>query len=338
MFLCVFPFVNWASVYNQDENLNAVLKYSTLIVVSFFLIRLVLSLVGTVLISHLKPAASQGLNTLSNFLIISTIWILSRFMHGNLLLLSVILSSSIVVIYIISSYILYNGKYSNVAPSFKYFNRKHLKSILGLGVNFFIINISMIILFQASNFIIIHAFDSKEVVVYNLAYKLFGIISILFSLISQPFWTAYTEAWALRDMDWIKNTIAKVFKLWLGVIIIGLFILLCSPIIYKIWIGDRVEIPFTVSFAIFAYFISHTYGGVYNIFINGVGKIRLQVLCLVVVASLYIPLVYLFINVLNLGIISIPLAQLCSNFYSMFIAKMQYKKLISGVAKGIWNK
>lgn len=318
--------------------MNAVLKYSTLIVVSFFLIRLVLSLVGTVLISHLKPAASQGLNTLSNFLIISTIWILSRFMHGNLLLLSVILSSSIVVIYIISSYILYNGKYSNVAPSFKYFNRKHLKSILGLGVNFFIINISMIILFQASNFIIIHAFDSKEVVVYNLAYKLFGIISILFSLISQPFWTAYTEAWALRDMDWIKNTIAKVFKLWLGVIIIGLFILLCSPIIYKIWIGDRVEIPFTVSFAIFAYFISHTYGGVYNIFINGVGKIRLQVLCLVVVASLYIPLVYLFINVLNLGIISIPLAQLCSNFYSMFIAKMQYKKLISGVAKGIWNK
>ena len=171
-----------------------------------------------------------------------------------------------------------------------------------------------------------------------MAYKLFGIISILFSLISQPFWTAYTEAWALRDMDWIKNTIAKVFKLWLGVIIIGLFILLCSPIIYKIWIGDRVEIPFTVSFAIFAYFISHTYGGVYNIFINGVGKIRLQVLCLVVVASLYIPLVYLFINVLNLGIISIPLAQLCSNFYSMFIAKMQYKKLISGVAKGIWNK
>ena len=86
------------------------------------------------------------------------------------------------------------------------------------------------------------------------------------------------------------------------------------------------------------YFASHTYGGVYNICINGIGKVRLQMVCLAIVAVLYIPLLLFFINTLHLGIISIPLAQLFSNFYSLFIARVQYNKLISGNAYGIWNK
>ena len=88
----------------------------------------------------------------------------------------------------------------------------------------------------------------------------------------------------------------------------------------------------------FKYHVSHTYGGVFNIFINGVGKIKLQVYCLLVVAIIYIPLVFLFIKVLNLGLVSIPLAQLISNFYSLFIARIQYNKLINGMAKGLWDK
>ena len=72
--------------------------------------------------------------------------------------------------------------------------------------------------------------------------------------------------------------------------------------------------------------------------INGIGKVRLQMVCLAIVAVLYIPLLLFFINTLHLGIISIPLAQLFSNFYSLFIARVQYNKLISGNAYGIWNK
>lgn len=337
-FVLIFPFINWSKVYNQSEDFAFVLKYTTLIVVSFFLIRLVLSLIGTVLISHLKPAANQAINTLSNLFIFITICLLSHFVKGNLIILSSVLSSSIVIVYLVVSIILYNGKYKEISPSFKYYNKMYLKSILGLGFYFFLINISTIILFQASNFIIIHAFNSTEVVVYNLAYKLFGIVSILFGLISQPYWTAYTEAWTVGDKLWIKKTISKVKRLWIGVIILGFLLFICSPIIYKIWIGNRVEIPLIVSFVILLYFISHTFGGVYNIFINATGKIKLQVMCLILVVLFYIPLVYLFIHVFKLGIISIPLAQLCSNFYSLFIARIQYKKLISGTATGIWNK
>lgn len=338
IFMIIIPFVNWSNVYNQDNSMRDILKWTTTIVISFFLIRLVVGLIGTILTSHLKPAWSQALNTIANFFVVSTIWVLSKFIEGDLVLLATILSMSSVLVYLIASIILFNGKYKNLSPSIRYFQRKHIKTILGLGINFFIINISTIIIFQANNFLIIHLFNNEDVVVYNLAYKLFSVCSILFGLISQPFWTAYTDAWTKEDTLWIKTTLKRIFNIWIAIICLGIFLLLLSPIIYKIWIGDKVSVPFILSTVIFAYFISHTYGGIYNIFINGIGKIKLQVICLGIVALIYIPMVLFFVKVLNLGLISIPLSQLLSNFYSMFIARIQYNKIISGTAVGIWNK
>lgn len=334
----VFPYINWSMVYNQDVSMNDTLQNTTLIVTSFFLIKLIVSLIGTILTSYLKPALNQFLNTLSNIIILIIIWIMSKIFDGNLIILSTVLSSTSVVIYLIASLLLFNGKFKDIAPSIFYFRKEQIKSILGLGINFFIINISTIVLFQTNNFIIIHYFTNEDVVVYNLAYKLFSICSILFMLISQPFWTAYTEAWAKKDIDWIKRTVKKVYGLWALVICFGIIILIASPLIYNIWVGDSVVVPFSMSVAILAYFTSHTYGGVFNICINGIGKVRLQMYCLAIVAIIYIPIMLLFIKVFKFGMISIPMAQLISNFYSLFIARVQYNKIILGTAKGIWYK
>lgn len=334
----VFPLINWSAVYNQDPAMNDTLMYASLIVAAFFFIKLVVGLIGTILTSYLKPAINQLLNTLSNIFVLLIIVLLKNLVNGNLLILATVLSATSVLIYFVASLYLFSGKYKEISPSLYYFNSERIKSILGLGVKFFIINISTIVLFQTNNFVIIHHFTNEDVVVYNLAYKLFSICSLLFNLISQPFWTAYTEAWAKNDITWIQSTVKKVFVLWLAIVMIGLLMLAASPLVYKLWVGDAVTIPFKMSAAILIYFISHTYGGIFNIVINGIGKVRLQMICLALVATIYIPLMLFFINVLNLGIISIPLALLISNFYSLFVARIQYTRLINGTASGVWNK
>lgn len=126
--------------------------------------------------------------------------------------------------------------------------------------------------------------------------------------------------------------------IWKLLTVSGIVLLILSPWLYKIWIGGDVEVPFVLSLLVFLYFSLHCYGGVFNIFINGTGKIRLQMVALGAVALIYVPLALLFVKVFNFGISSLPLALIISNFYSLFVARIQYKRLIKGTAKGIWNR
>ena len=308
------------------------------IVVSFFAMRLVVQLIGVILTSHLKTAAATAISTISNVIVLIIIWILSKCTEGDIMQLALVMSAVPVLCYLIMSVILFCGRYRMIAPSFEYVDKSKIKSLLGLGLGFFIIKISMIVLFQASNIIIIQLYTNDDVVIYNIAYKLFSIIYILYEIIIQPFWTGYTDAWVKRDYEWIEDTMKKMLRVWRLIAIGGLILLVCSPVVYKIWIGQEIEIPPVLSAVICIYFICHCYGGTYNMFINGVGKIRLQLVALICVAVLYIPLVLILAKVLHLGVISIPLALIVSDFYSLFLAKIQYRKILKGTAHGIWNK
>ena len=331
-------YIPWDKVLNQSEDMSAMLASTMFVVVSFFALRLIVQLIGTILTAHLMPAASVGITTCSNVIILFIIFVLSRTVTGDLYTLSWVLSSVPVLLYIIVSVFLFLGKFKHIRPSFLFFDRTNIKTLLSLGVGFFVINISTIVLFQTSNILIIQLFDNKGVVVYNLAYKLFSIMTGLFSILIQPFWTGYTDAWVKKDFDWIKGAIGKLMLIWKLLVGLGGIMFILSPFIYKIWVGDNIDIPWGLSFLVFLYFSIHCYGGVFNIFINGTGKIRLQMCALGMVTFVYIPLVLFMVKFLKLGLISIPLSLIFSNFYSLFVARMQYKKLISGTAKGIWNK
>jgi O-antigen/teichoic acid export membrane protein len=86
------------------------------------------------------------------------------------------------------------------------------------------------------------------------------------------------------------------------------------------------------------YFLLHTFGGIFNMFINGVGKIKLQTISLVTGALLFVPLAIGFIKYLGMGMEGIVLASIIANFYTPFIAPIQYYRIINNKANGIWNK
>lgn len=337
-FLLFNPYINWSVLLNQPPDMNEMLAQTMFIVFSFFAVRLVVQLIGVILTAHMLPAVSTAISTMSNILVLLVIWILSKYVEGSLFALALVMSAIPAVAYILVSVILFSGRYRTIAPSVKYFEKSKIKNLMGLGIAFFFIKISMILLFQTSNILIIQLFTNDDVVVYNLAFKLFSLIFILFEILIQPFWTGYTDAWVKKDVVWIEKTIKRLFKIWKLLTVCALLLLAVSCWVYKLWIGSNVNVPFILSATLCLYFILRCYGGTFNIFINGTGKIRLQTYALGVVVLAYVPIVLLFAKVLNMGLISIPLALIISDFYSLFIARIQYKKLIKGTATGIWNK
>ena len=56
----------------------------------------------------------------------------------------------------------------------------------------------------------------------------------------------------------------------------GLVMLFFSNEFYYLWVGDSVIIPFKLSLVLYIYSITFTFGNIFGVFINGVGKIKLQ--------------------------------------------------------------
>jgi len=131
-----------------------------------------------------------------------------------LIYLGTVFSVTPVLVLLSSSLWFYTHSYKKYAPSVKFVKFHFARDLMSLGIKFFVIQLAAVIFYQTSNIIIAHLFGPQEVTPYNIAYKYFSVITMSFSIIMLPLWSAYTEAWVKRDIDWIKNTINKLILIW----------------------------------------------------------------------------------------------------------------------------
>ncbi|PID27528.1 MAG: polysaccharide biosynthesis protein [Candidatus Cloacimonadota bacterium] len=338
LFAFINPFLNWVKIINTDAYLRSELNALALIVFNFFFLRFILKLISVVLYADQKPAFANAIGPIGNFLSIAVIFILTKTTQGSLIYLGLTLSIAPVLVMLVASIVLFCGKYKNIAPSIKFVRFKYAKDLLSLGIKFFIIQVSALVLFQTSNIIIAQFFGPAQVTPYTVAHKLFSTMNMIFAIVMMPFWSAFTDAWTVKDIQWIRKSVSKLLKFWVLVFIFGLTVLILSPFIFKVWVGEKVKISFLLSTLLFIYFSLFTFGGIFNMFINGVGKIKLQLVSLLAGSLIFFPLSYIFIKYLNFGIEGLVLATIIANIYLPVIAPVQYYKIINNKASGIWNK
>lgn len=338
LFFSVNPFIHWSKILNTSAVMDGELFLLSTIVFSSFFIRFVLNLLVNVLFAHQIPAVANAFGPLSNLLTLISVFILTKTTHGSLIYLGLAMSLSPLVVFSLATFIMYSGPFRDIRPSLKSVDFKYARSLASLGIKFFVLGIGHIIKYQTANIIIAQYFGPDEVTPYNIAFKYFGVIGMVFSIILTPFWAAFTEAWTKQDYSWIRGTIKKVFFVWLVSIIGALIMLIGSKWFYHLWIGDKVAIPFGLSAAMALYFVMNNFGGVFVQFVNGISKIKLQLYCSVLGAIVFFPLAHLLIKTFDLGTIGIVLAILITNWYGIILSPIQYKKIMENKARGIWNK
>ncbi len=339
VYFFISKFIDWQLVLNVKKIDNQSLKRVMDIVVYSFFFRFVFQTINIVLTSFQKPAQARLLNTLGNVLILLVIYLFVKFkLNTSLETISTIFSVLPILIFFFMTLFLFFGKYKKISPSLNHIDTKEGFSLFSLGIKFFLIQISAIVLFSSGNFLVLQLYGAESVPIYNLAHKLFSLLSIFFDILIAPFWVAYIDAWAKNEISWIKKSTKKLLLIWMLSTLAGIIMLLFSKQIYHMWIGERLSVPFNVSLFCFIYFALFTFGGIYNVFINALGKVKLQLICLAISMFIFIPLVYYFVNFLHLGLYSIFLALIVSNFYSIIIAPIQYYKIINGKAKGLFNQ
>jgi len=336
IFLCINPFIDWPKILNTTSDMAGELSLLVIIVFVFFCLRFVFQLINTVLSANQEPAKASFFDFLGSLFSLLIIFILTKTTSGNLILLGSVLSFTPVLVLFSSSFWFYNHAYKKFAPSFKYVRFSYARNLMSLGIKFFIIQIAALILFNTNNIIVTQLFGPEEVTTFNVSFKLFSVITMVFSIIAGPLWSAFTDAYARDEFGWIKNTLSKMRKVWFALIVLTILLLLASSWIYKVWVGDSVTVPFVLSAAMSSYVIVYIWQTIHVFFLNGIGKIRLQLYLVIFSGVINIPLA-IFLGK-KFGLVGITLTSTLLFIFMGIIFSIQTHKILNNNATKIWNK
>ena len=222
-----------------------------------------------------------------------------------------------------------------ISPSIKYVNAAHVKELASVGFQFFFIQIAAVVIFSTSNIIIIQILNAEEVTKFNIVFKYFSTVTLGFSMIINPFWTAYTEAYYKNDIDWIRRITGKLIRFWMLMAAGVIIMVAISDYVYFYWIGKDLDIPAALSIFMGIFVIVGTWNNIYVYFINGIAKIRLQLYLAIAVALFNIPLsIYL---VKQFGAMGAVMSSIVCLLPAAIMIPVQYRLIIRKRAYGVFN-
>lgn len=328
--------INFNSFFNTNAIAGNELRMAVVIAVGFTLMNFVLKNIGMIFVAMQKYAINDLLSISGNVIALILIYILTKVTTGNLVLVVLAYTMTSCVAFLLAAIPLF-WKHPELKPSLRFFDKSLGKKIVGKGFGFFVIQISScLVIFGAANFFITQSCGPAAVTTYNIAYKFFNLLVIAYTIILAPMWNAYTDAYVKGDMQWIKATFNKALKFWVLSICGGLGMLLICNLFYKLWIGNMVNVPLSVSASTLVYVCFFNLNNCATYLINGLNKIFVQIIISLAVTTLYIITVLAFGR--KLGVEGIVLSMAASYAVMSVVHLYQCRKLINGKADGIWNK
>jgi O-antigen/teichoic acid export membrane protein len=337
VFFIINSFIDWSQIFNTTANLQKELSILMPIVFGFFCLQLVVKLITTIYTADQQHSTQGKIHFLTSVSSLVVIWVLTKTSESSLLLFGAIFSILPVFILFGFNFIGFNKRYVNYKPSFRLWKKEYLKDIFGLGVKFFVVQIAWVIITTTDNFIITQLFSPSDVVPYNIASKYFSIATMGFSIIVTPYWSSFTEAYEKGELKWIRKSMNNLYKFILFFIVTCLFLLLISDFMYKVWVGDSVVISFGLSGIMCIYSCMIIFLTPFNYFLNGIGKIKIQLVQTVVMSVINIPISYYFAVSLGFGVNGVALGTIVSIAPSLVLSTIQFNLITKNKAIGIWN-
>ena len=317
---------------SKTADLNQVLAVTIILVCTTFIFKLI----GNFYMGLQLPAVSNLLITTGQTLALIGTFIVYRVDSHSLMHIALVNTTAPLLVYLIAFPYTFWVKFPRLRPSVRLINLKEAQAVIGMGIQFFIMQISSIVLFMTANILISRLFSPSLVTPYQITYRYFSIMLVVFTVVCMPFWNATTDAYERGDINWILNATRKLRLMTIGIMICMALMILVSPWVYDLWIGD-ITIDIRMSMVMAAYIFTLIYSMRYSYFINGIGKLRLQLIFTSSAAIVFIPLAWLVVRFTG-DIIWFMVVMCLVNIPGLIVNRIQFYKLINGKATGIWTR
>lgn len=306
------------------------------VAVVFSLVQFVVKNIGMVYIAMQRYAVNDFIIFLGNVLSLLAVFVLTKTTQPSLAYV-VIAFTGIPVLMFLLAIIPLLRRYPQLKPSIQHIDTVTARRIVSKGLGFFVIQItSCLVIFGSANVLISHYCGPEQVTVYNVAYKLFNVLVIGYTILISPLWNAYTDAATKGDYEWIRRTFRKSLMMWCASVILGLVVLALSGWFFRIWVGDSVTIPFAISSCVLLYVCIFNLNNCATYLVNGLNKIRVQIISSILTTLFY--LVAVFVIKDKYGVVGISLSMTAAYIVMSVTHLYQCRLLVERKAKGIWNK
>ena len=322
----VIYWINFKELLNTSVYENT-LKITFIITLFMMTIGFVLSLYKSLFYADQKSAIVELslliYQALNLFLIIYAL----TYFKSTLIYVALIYGVSTILIGVVFS-VTFFKKQKQISPSFKFFKKKTIYDLFGLSINFFIIQLCMIIIFSTDNVIISKLLGPSEVTSYDIVLKLFQVIITFTIIVQDPFWALYADAFEKKDYVWIKKTLKRWNVLFIPLIMFVLLLMYVAKPLIKFWLQYDLNIPTSLILCMGIFVIVRAYGIIYMYFLNGIGKIRVQLWLYILGAVINIPLSIYFVKYLNLGSSGVILGTIISMLSMTLLLPIQTFKIL----------
>ena len=324
--------INWSIVLNTNASYTNELKQLVIIVTTLFGLKFVLNTISIVATADQKPAFGSVFEVIGSALGLIIIWILTLTQKTSLLIFGWATMLTPVIVYFVASLFFFKYRYNYLKPSFKSIDFSFAKDLTGLGIQFFIIQIAVLVIFQTSNILIAQFFSPAEVTPYNIVFKYYSVLTMVWGIIMMPLWSAFTQAKAQNDTDWMKATISKLNKFMIVTVLILIIMGLAASSVIKVWTSGKILVSSQMIWIFALYTLISIWNNIYAFFLNGISVIRVQIYTSVAAALLNIPMAFFFVKYLNMGSEGVVLSMAISLTFFAILGPIKSFKLMRS-----WN-
>lgn len=320
-------FIPWQIVFNTHALSEEVLRNAVLIAAFFILLNFWIGLINQILNAVQKTSWVVFGQFIANVLSLVIVFVLTKTTDVSLLYLVAGYGVAMVAASLFLSFGFYKV-HNELMPKLS-FERQHIHPLLLVGMQFFVIQLAVLVIFTTDKILITQLLGPQYVTQYDVVFKLFSTITLVHGLITGPLWSAYTDAYHRADVTWIKATLLKQLVIFTGIVLAVIVLGLMAKLIIAFWIGNNIAVSASLIFGMSAFVVVSTWNNIFANFLNGTGKIRLQLYTAIIAMLINVPLAILLVKYFDFGVSGVVWATCLSLLIFAVIGPIQVASILA---------
>lgn len=229
--------VNWLKFFNVKGQNNTEIIFSIQIFIGILSLIIPFSIIQRIQNAYQVGYISEIWISIGNLFSLVFLSCVILF-KGDIPFILIAMQGSVLLFYIFNFYYSFYYKKIYTQPSIEYFDFGILKTIIKLGLIYLFIQVCSLFVNSIDNLIIAKVYGHEKVAEFTIAYRVLTFLVMPIQIFSIPLLSAYNDAWARKDKDWINSITYKLIKFgFFGSVICMFLFFVFGNTIIKYWTG-----------------------------------------------------------------------------------------------------